>query len=422
MEYAKNGNLFGFVRRNPELPEARLRDFFAQTASGIQYIHSCGIVHRDIKPENILLDEELNVKICDFGWSTALQGSAVRKTFCGTYEYMAPEIFESSAYDFTVDIWSLGILLFELLHGFSPFRGKGIFEIYRNIVTNRIPFKESLDPQARALITMILQRAPTKRPTVQAILAHPYLQPPKPFCSPKPSKSDLALNLAAITGAKSRSRSKAGLMSARNTELDTIQKQMPLPAFVKSNKLQKEKENSSASQCVSARMRSKPIILPRPAEVSKDSFKQLLKSLKSDLIRIRRQQSPQTDRRRLKSRDNLLSIVPQSQRSLSNNVLKYVSPGFRVNRAPSSALSTTVKSEKFAFNFKTENSVIGAGKSDGDWSAVEAADTVKKRPKAAAERLKSLETSHHKPSVAKQLFAKNRPVKLEFDGPYFSRP
>ena len=85
----------------------------------MKYIHSKGIVHRDIKPENILLDKNTDVKLCDFGWS-ALQAD-IWKTFCGTYEYMAPEIFENFTYNYSVDIWSLGILLYELFHGHSPF-------------------------------------------------------------------------------------------------------------------------------------------------------------------------------------------------------------------------------------------------------------------------------------------------------------
>lgn len=83
-----------------------------------------GVIHRDLKPENILLDDHYNVKICDFGWSAGRERS--RKTFCGTYEYMAPEIYNNRRYDYRVDIWSLGILLFELLHGYSPFKGKNM--------------------------------------------------------------------------------------------------------------------------------------------------------------------------------------------------------------------------------------------------------------------------------------------------------
>lgn len=74
----------------------------------------------DLKPENILLDEGSNVKICDFGWSTHFSGN--RRTFCGTLDYMAPEILQrNEQHDYTVDIWAMGILLFELIHGYAPF-------------------------------------------------------------------------------------------------------------------------------------------------------------------------------------------------------------------------------------------------------------------------------------------------------------
>lgn len=76
------------------------------------------MIHWDIKPENILLDKNFDVKICDFGWSVKMKK---RSTFCGTYEYMAPEIFRNHKYSKEVDIWSLGILLFEMFHKYSPF-------------------------------------------------------------------------------------------------------------------------------------------------------------------------------------------------------------------------------------------------------------------------------------------------------------
>jgi serine/threonine protein kinase len=75
-----------------------------------------------IKPENLLLDASNNIKLCDFGWC-AENINLKRKTFCGTYEYMAPEIVSDIAYDFTIDIWSVGVLLYELLHGYAPFKG-----------------------------------------------------------------------------------------------------------------------------------------------------------------------------------------------------------------------------------------------------------------------------------------------------------
>ena len=98
-----------------------------------------------MKPENILLDDKLNAKICDFGWSVKVKKNEVRNTFCGTYEYMAPEIYETEDYNESVDIWGLGILLYEMIHGKSPFAGKSAFKIFRNIVENKIEFKEDID-------------------------------------------------------------------------------------------------------------------------------------------------------------------------------------------------------------------------------------------------------------------------------------
>ena len=86
----------------------------------VKYLHDNNLIHRDIKPENILLDENLVPKLSDFGWSAIIKNEK-RHTFCGTFEYMAPEMFENEEYTYSVDIWSLGILLYELYHGKSPY-------------------------------------------------------------------------------------------------------------------------------------------------------------------------------------------------------------------------------------------------------------------------------------------------------------
>ena len=109
LEYAPNGNLFTFLRRHGgRIPREKLVHLYLQICSAVKYIHDHGIIHRDLKPENILLDKRFNAKLCDFGWSTQKSAANPRTTFCGTYEYMAPEIFESRPYDHTVDTWSLG--------------------------------------------------------------------------------------------------------------------------------------------------------------------------------------------------------------------------------------------------------------------------------------------------------------------------
>lgn len=96
--------------------------YFTQTCLALQYMHQHNIYHRDIKPENLLLDENYDIKLCDFGWC-AENINQKRKTFCGTYEYMAPEIVMDIVYDYRIDIWSVGILLYELIHKNAPFKG-----------------------------------------------------------------------------------------------------------------------------------------------------------------------------------------------------------------------------------------------------------------------------------------------------------
>ncbi len=83
---------------------------------GIKYLHQNNIMHRDLKPENILLNKKMEIKICDFGTSKSFNKDELRKTFCGTYEYMAPEVFFSKSQTKKTDIWALGILMYEMFH------------------------------------------------------------------------------------------------------------------------------------------------------------------------------------------------------------------------------------------------------------------------------------------------------------------
>lgn len=117
LEYAGNGCLFFYIHSQYGLSESLALRFFYQTALAVECLHNLNLVHRDIKPENILLDDNFSVKLCDFGWSCYLEDDQYRTTVCGTYEYMSPEILGTRFHTNKVDIWCLGILLYELLHG-----------------------------------------------------------------------------------------------------------------------------------------------------------------------------------------------------------------------------------------------------------------------------------------------------------------
>jgi len=121
MEYANSGSLFSLIKKRKNFDEKKAFHYFIQTAGAVLFLHENNLVHRDLKPENILVDENNNIKLCDFGWCVEMS-MGNRVTFCGTYEYMAPEIIKEKPYNQGIDVWSLGILLYELIHGYSPFR------------------------------------------------------------------------------------------------------------------------------------------------------------------------------------------------------------------------------------------------------------------------------------------------------------
>lgn len=104
--------------------------YAAEMILGIQYMHSKGIVFRDIKPENVLITEDGHIKLADFGFAKRLLNHSKTFTFCGTPEYMAPEILFKSGYDYSVDWWSLGVVIFEMLTGYSPFYDTDPLKIY----------------------------------------------------------------------------------------------------------------------------------------------------------------------------------------------------------------------------------------------------------------------------------------------------
>ena len=171
LEYAQNGDMFKFITKfKPN--DQTLMKLYHQTCIAIKYIHSRNIMHRDLKPENILLDADLNVKLCDFGWSAEYLENVNRETLCGTYEYMAPEIFFRNKQTKKTDIWALGVLLYEMYHGHAPFRGTRMDTVMNAIMKKVVSFKKSLPPGIKDLIMKILVFEPKDRPTVEDILNH----------------------------------------------------------------------------------------------------------------------------------------------------------------------------------------------------------------------------------------------------------
>ena len=176
LEYAENGNLFNLIQKENGLDESKAFLYFIQIVNAVNFLHQNNIIHRDIKPENILFGENNLLKLCDFGWAKEINVNN-RITFCGTMEYMAPEIVGSENYDFSVDIWSLGILLYELIMGHSPFRSQKDRNIVTNIKKHDLVFdkNKNISKECIDLINGLLDANPNKRLKLKDIFVHPFI-------------------------------------------------------------------------------------------------------------------------------------------------------------------------------------------------------------------------------------------------------
>ena len=185
LEFIKKGNLYSYTQSMPNkvLDAASTANFVVDLVSSLYYLHNMTppIIHRDIKPENLLLGNNGHLKLTDFGGSNYLEGK-VRYTTAGTQLYHSPEMLLKKGYDTRVDIWAIGVLIFELLVGKPPFMD-GQHSVEDNIVHGRINWPNSMNLLAKNLITKLLKLDPDQRPTLEEILQHQfildYVQDPK---------------------------------------------------------------------------------------------------------------------------------------------------------------------------------------------------------------------------------------------------
>jgi len=163
MDYLTGGELFFHLKNERRFNESRSRMYTAEIALGLGHLHSKNIIYRDLKPENILLDNTGHVRLTDFGLSKRYEDGMQAQTFCGTPEYLAPEVVTGVGHGKEVDWWSLGILLFEMLVGLPPFYSENVNLMYEFIQKADLRIPSFVSNPARQLISGLLQRDPTQR-------------------------------------------------------------------------------------------------------------------------------------------------------------------------------------------------------------------------------------------------------------------
>ena len=178
MEYIPGGNIYSLLPKNGirKVSTQNVVSIMKDVISATYFLHHMipPIVHRDIKPENVVLDNNMVAKLTDFGWSNYIQGDIKRTTVCGTPVYLAPEIINNTGHDEKVDIWCIGVLMFELLTGSAPFQGDDVQTVKSNISRLKIRWPKGMDRDAVDLISKILKYNPYERLSLEQILLHPF--------------------------------------------------------------------------------------------------------------------------------------------------------------------------------------------------------------------------------------------------------
>ncbi|ORX47791.1 kinase-like protein [Hesseltinella vesiculosa] len=226
MDYLPGGDLSGYLQRHRILSEDCAKLLLAEIICAIETLHQNHILYRDLKPENILLDKIGHVTLTDFGLCKQLHNTGSTSTFCGTSEYLAPEMVvlhqsprTGATYTEAVDWWELGILLYEVLTGDVPFHAARLDVLYHRILQQSLTFPSTMSPEAKHLIQQLLQRDPIKRlQHAHSIKHHPFfsgiewnLVATKRFQPPCPplvaSNTPKAINISIHTSASFLSKS-----------------------------------------------------------------------------------------------------------------------------------------------------------------------------------------------------------------------
>ncbi|XP_042389024.1 serine/threonine-protein kinase TIO-like isoform X1 [Zingiber officinale] len=175
-EFAQ-GELFEVLEDDKCLPEEQVQAIAKQLVKALHYLHTNRIIHRDMKPQNILIGAGSTIKLCDFGFARAMSANTVvLRSIKGTPLYMAPELVREQPYNHTADLWSLGVILYELFVGQPPFYTNSVYALIRHIVKDPVKYPENMSSNFKSLLKGLLNKVPQNRLTWPALLEHPFVK------------------------------------------------------------------------------------------------------------------------------------------------------------------------------------------------------------------------------------------------------
>ncbi|KAL0040863.1 hypothetical protein WJX79_007871 [Trebouxia sp. C0005] len=218
-----HGELFEILEDDQSLPEATVQSIAKQLVRALHYLHSNRVIHRDMKPQNILIGANGVVKLCDFGFARAMScNTMVLTSIKGTPLYMAPELVQEQPYNHTVDLWSLGVILYELFVGQPPFYTNSIYSLIHHIVRDPVKYPSNITPEFKSFLKGLLNKRPGDRLGWPGLLEHPFVRE----SSQERLKREAALADAAATAQESRAwkgegGAVAGVVLAAASKCDT---------------------------------------------------------------------------------------------------------------------------------------------------------------------------------------------------------
>jgi len=193
MEFAEGGGMFDLLSKSGRFTNEVAAKYFFEVCDALEYLHKRKVIHRDIKPENILLDKEGHAKLADFGWSNVMENVSFRATFCCTPDYLAPEMIRGEGHNESLDMWEMGVLLYEMVIGKSPFGSSSQEATCRLILQVDLRFPAGTDALAEDLIRKLCKLRSEDRLTAGQAKSHAFVEryhgrPTMPLAAASPHK------------------------------------------------------------------------------------------------------------------------------------------------------------------------------------------------------------------------------------------